>query len=206
MNRKFILTLNSIIEARDPLLKGHCQRVAQYSAMIADEIKLPPDVMKAINYAAQIHDIGKIGISDMVLLKSDKLTDEDYKLIKTHPIIGHKIIEHLKFFRADEHFILHHHERYDGTGYPMGLKKEAIPLGARIIAIADAFDAMNFSRPYRPAIELWRIKEIIKENLGSQFDPYLAKIFLNIIGKVRDVTLARSKEWELSKMSPEFLS
>ena len=174
-------TLNSILEARDPYLKGHAERVAKFAVMIANAIKLAPEAIEVINCAAQIHDIGKIGVSDAVLMKTDKLNEAEWVQMKTHPVIGCNIIEQQKLFRSEEPLIRHHHERYDGGGYPDGLKKEAIPFGARIIAIADTYDAMTSTRPYRGAMDEAKAKKIIGECIGTQFDPYLAKTFLGIV-------------------------
>jgi putative two-component system response regulator len=178
----FILNiLNETIELKESYLEGHSKRVAEYSTKIAEALKLSPNDIEIINYAAQLHDLGKIGVSDAILLKTNKLTKEDWEEIKMHSVIGSDIVSRLKVFHDEEALIRHHHEWYDGSGYPDGLKKETIPLGARIIMIADAYDAMTSTRPYRIALSPIETRQIIQENAGNQFDPHLVETFLKIV-------------------------
>lgn len=172
-------TFNSILEAKDPYLKGHSSRVSDYAMKLAELMKLDEGTIEVIICAAQLHDIGKVGVSDVVLLKADKLNIVEYDQMKMHSTIGYRIIEQLKFFRAEEPIIRHHHERYDGGGYPDGLMNESIPLGARIIGIADAYDAMTSARPYRKALSPNDAKQTILNNVNKQFDPKLARLFIN---------------------------
>ncbi|MEW6008601.1 MAG: HD-GYP domain-containing protein [Candidatus Omnitrophota bacterium] len=168
-------------EAKDPYSYGHTNRVTKYSVELAKELKLSNHMIDIIERAAKLHDIGKIGIKDSILFFEGKLSEKDYEIIKTHPVKSVSILEPLKFLQEEKEIILHHHERYDGKGYPQGLKKDQIPLGARIIAIADSFDAMSSDRIYRKRLSKDVIIKELKENAGSQFDPHLVKVFLSII-------------------------
>jgi len=171
----------NLMEAKSPYTKEHCLRVARYATRIAEKLKLPEGTIEVINYAAELHDIGKIRVPDIILSKAAKLDEAEWVEMKLHPLVGSMLLEQLKFFRAEEPLIRHHHERYDGTGYPGGLSKDDIPLGARIITLADAYDAMTSHRPYRTAFDGQTAKKAIRDNAGNQFDPKLADIFLNIV-------------------------
>jgi len=173
--------IDKMIGLKNPYLKDHVRNVDEYSTKLAQALKLPDDTVEVIHCAAVLHDIGKAGVNDLIFLKTAKLNEDEWKSMKEHPRIGRSIIEPLRFFRAEEPIIEHHHEHYDGRGYPNGLSKDAIPLGARIIAIADAYDAMTSVRPYRQAMDSKTAKSIIKEYSNKQFDPKLAEVFLNIV-------------------------
>ena len=134
-----------------------------------------------LKYASTLHDIGKIGIAGRVLNKPGALTDEEYMHVKTHPLLGDTIIEPVEFLQGPRPIILHHHERYDGKGYPDGLKGSSIPLCARILSVADAFEAMRSDRPYRRALTMDKAIEELKKNSGTQFDPKVINIFLSIL-------------------------
>lgn len=168
-------------EAKDPYSYGHTNRVTKYSVELAKELKLSSHMIDVIERAAKLHDIGKIGIKDSILFFEGKLSEKDFEIIKTHPLKSVSILEPLKFLQEEKEIILHHHERYDGKGYPQGLKKDQIPLGARIIAVADSFDAMSSDRIYRKRLSKEIVTKELKDNAGSQFDPHLAKVFLSII-------------------------
>ncbi len=176
-----IKTLVSAIEAKDPYTSGHSERVRKYALKIARKLKLPPEAIEEIDYAGYLHDIGKIGISDSVLTKPSPLTQEEYETIKKHPKIGHNILKHAHHLSGACEIIKYEHERYDGNGYPNGLKKSEIPIGARIIAVADAYDAMTTDRPYRKALSKKEAIKRLKEESGGQFDPKVVKAFLSII-------------------------
>lgn len=176
-----VRALAKAIEVKDPYTHGHSERVTEYALMIADAMCLEEREKQKLKYAATLHDIGKIGIAGRVLNKAGGLTSEEYTHVKTHPILGESIVEPVEFLQGPRPIILHHHERYDGTGYPHGLKGEAIPLCARILSVADAFEAMRSDRPYRRALPLPRAVDELKRNAGSQFDPEVVKIFLDII-------------------------
>lgn len=169
------------IEARDPYTRGHSERVGIYSTWLARQTHMPQSRIELLRYAARLHDIGKVSLPDHILLKPGKLTIEERKQIELHPLNSVEILGHLRFIKKGLPGILHHHERYDGKGYPYGLKKDKIPLEARIMAIADSFDAMSSDRPYRRRLPIAEIIEQIRLNVGRQFDPRLAKIFLSMI-------------------------
>lgn len=179
-----IKALALALDARDHYTHGHSQEVTEYAVLIAEKMKLSEEEIKNIRDAGVLHDIGKIGISDAVLLKPGRLTEEEYNQIKTHPVIAKKILEPVNLLTDKIPLIYHHHERFDGEGYPEGLKAEEIPLGARILAVADAYQAMVSNRPYRFALSK---KEAIREleiNKGKQFDPAIVDVFLQIIEKI----------------------
>lgn len=176
-----IQTLRYTVEAKDTYTRGHSDRVAEYSVLIGEKVGLPEDQIKLLRIGGLFHDIGKIGIPDSILQKQAKLTDEEYSEIKNHPSIGAHILGAATIFNDIIPIVKHHHERYDGRGYPSGLKGEEIPYLARIAAIADTFDAMTSRRSYRDALELQVVKDEIERCKGSQFDPQLAEVFLNIL-------------------------
>jgi diguanylate cyclase (GGDEF)-like protein/putative nucleotidyltransferase with HDIG domain len=176
-----VYALVSTVEARDPYTYGHSKKVNTYAVALAEAIGLSPDEVSKLSTAALLHDIGKIGIPDNVLNKKGKLNGENWEAIKAHPRLGANIVSSIPDLVPCASSILHHHERWDGSGYPEGLKGEEIPLGARILAIADSFEAMTSARPYRPA---WSLEEVVKElrqGAGTQFDPKLVEVFIGII-------------------------
>lgn len=163
------------LEAKDLYTRGHSMRVGDMSYQLAKELGIEGEELEIIHIAAHLHDIGKIGIPDKILNKKGKLTDNELKAIKRHPEIGSNILKRSDKLRKISRLVLHHHERWDGKGYPSGLKGEDIPLGSRIIAICDSIDAMTSERRYRKAIP-WNIcKEEIEANKGTQFDPLLVE-------------------------------
>ncbi|MFA5793729.1 MAG: HD domain-containing phosphohydrolase [Candidatus Brocadiia bacterium] len=172
-----------LTETKNKYLKNHCSRVAEFSGLIAKAMRLRDDTVEVINCAGLMHDIGKISLSDLILLKDSKLTPQEWAEIKMHPVIGSMMMEQLKLFRAEEPLIRHHHERFDGKGYPAGLAGDKIPVGARIIAVADAYDAMTSIRPYRDAITPHIALNTIRQNSGSQFDPKVVAAFLEVVQK-----------------------
>ncbi|MBI4834794.1 MAG: response regulator [Planctomycetes bacterium] len=173
--------VNTMLEIKNSYLRNHSQKVAEHSHRIAMAMKLPDEQVEVIHYAALLHDIGKVGVNDAVLLKPGKLDEYEWLDIKSHPLIGRSMIEPIKLFRAEEPLIYHHHEWFDGTGYPDKLGDEKIPLGARIISIADAYDAMTSERPYRKAMVPKTALKIIEESCGKQFDPKIGKTFISIV-------------------------
>ncbi len=177
-----IKTLVSALEAKDPYTSGHSERVRHLALRIAKKLKLSEEEIEELNYAGYLHDIGKIGISDALLTKSSPLTKEEYEAIKEHPRIGHNILKHAHHLAGACEIIHYEHERYDGSGYPKGLKKNKIPIGARIIAVADAYDAMITDRPYRKALSKKEAAARLLESCGTQFDPKIVRIFLKILG------------------------
>ncbi len=171
------------IDAKDRYTHGHSKRVSDVSIMIGRELKLSKEAEELLQYASDLHDIGKIGISEVIISKEGKLTVDEYEIIKTHPLVGETIIEPVPFLQDAKPVIRHHHERYDGYGYPDGLKGEEIPLLARIIHIADAYDAMTSDRPYRRALSHALAVQEIKKHSGSQFDPKVVEAFLRVFEK-----------------------
>ncbi|MFH1902305.1 MAG: HD-GYP domain-containing protein, partial [Candidatus Omnitrophota bacterium] len=181
---QMISSLVVALESKDPYTEGHSQRVCKYSLMLADRMKLDEEEKKKIEEAALLHDLGKIGISDAILHKKGRLTDEEFSAIKQHGVIGAKILEPIKEFKSIIPYILHHHERYDGTGYPHGLGGEVIPLGARIIAVSDTFDAMTTGRSYKKAFPMEDAVREIKRVKGTQLDPHLAEEFIEVLKEI----------------------
>lgn len=184
--RANLATMKALImseEARDPYLIGHSLRVTQFAIAIAGELDMSDDEKRHLEYAGYLHDIGKLGISDAILHKPGKLNDEEWKIMKKHPENGLEILASLKFLPDEKIIIKHHHERYDGRGYPDGLSGEEIPLGSRILAVTDSFDAMNSKRRYRPPIPKEKIISELETGRGTQFDPRIMDIFLDIIKK-----------------------
>ena len=155
--------------------------MSEFSVLIGQKLGLPEDQIKLLRIGGLFHDIGKIGIPDSILQKQAKLTDEEYSEIKNHPSIGVHILGSAKLFKDILPIVKHHHERYDGRGYPSGLKGEDIPYLARIAAVADTFDAMTSKRSYRDALDLQFVKDEIKRCEGTQFDPQIAEVFLDIL-------------------------
>jgi len=181
-----IRALAAAIDAKDPYTKGHSERVAETSVALAQELNLSGRDIENIEYTALLHDIGKIGIDDMILGKSSKLSNEEFKKIKEHPIVGAKIIEPIDFLKNSYWAIYHHHEKYNGKGYPDGIKSEDIPILARIIAVADAYDAMGSDRPYRKKLNKDKILKELNDQSGKQFDPEVVKALFLILDRERE--------------------
>ena len=173
--------LRQTVEAKDTYTRGHSDRVSEYSVLIGKHLGLSEDDLHTLKIGGIFHDIGKIGIPDSILLKEAKLTDDEYSQIKNHPAIGKHILANATIFQSIIPIIFHHHERFDGRGYPSGLVGENIPLFARIAAVADTFDAMTSKRSYRNALPLEVVIEEIEKCSGTQFDPKIAKVFLDIL-------------------------
>ncbi len=175
-----IYALAATIEARDRYTYGHSRKVSSYAVALAEKMNLPPDKVAVISTAALLHDIGKIGIPDEVLNRPGALDAQAWEMVRAHPKLSTTIVSHVLNLVACVPAILHHHERWDGTGYPSGLKGENIPVEARILAVADAFDAMTSSRPYRGALSYQEAIAEMKRCAGSQFDPQLVEVFLPV--------------------------
>lgn len=176
-----IETLRYTVEAKDPYTKGHSDRVAQYSVLIGKKMGLSEEEQNKLLIGGLFHDIGKIGVPDTILRKTERLTDEEYSEIKNHPSIGAHILAPATIFQEIIPIVKHHHEKYDGRGYPSQLKGEDIPMYARIAAVADTFDAMTSKRPYRDALPVETVIEEFERCKGNQFDPQVADIFLDIL-------------------------
>ncbi len=170
----------SLVEARDPYTGGHLWRVSQYSRILAEKLNLSPRSIAQIALGGYLHDLGKIGVPDAILNKPDKLTEEEYEVIKTHPSVGARLLADHPLAGMVYDAVLMHHETPDGRGYPNRLGGEKIPLVARVVGVADAFDAMTSNRPYRRGMPKQRALEIIHENLGKQFDAGVGALFLTL--------------------------
>ena len=191
--KQLISCLVTVEEAKDPYTAYHSDRVCRMSEIIAGKIGLTEESINMISDAAALHDIGKVGISDSVLRKPGRLTDYEYSQIKEHPVIGGKILMKSNYMQEFVQIVVHHHERFDGHGYPDGLKGDEIPLGARIIAIADSIDAMTSKRVYRDALSLEACKGEIEKNLGLMYDPAIGKIVLDNWAAIEEVVMQNPK-------------
>ncbi|MFI5401499.1 MAG: HD-GYP domain-containing protein [Planctomycetota bacterium] len=181
----------SAIESRDCETKHHCRRVQVYAVMLAQRLGVSPEELVDISYGALLHDVGKIGVPDAILLKPGKLTDSEWEVMRRHTVIGHQMISRIKFLRGAADIVLHHHERWDGGGYPQGVSGEEVPLGARIFSIIDTFDAMTSKRPYKEALSNATARAEILRCAGTQFDPKLVQEFLRITDE--ELTEARAR-------------
>jgi putative nucleotidyltransferase with HDIG domain len=181
LNLQAVQSLALAVEAKDPYTKGHSERVAEVSEHLAAVMGLPPAQVERVRIAGILHDIGKIGVPEAVLLKKGKLEPVEMELIRKHPTDGQNILRPLNFLTDILPAVCHHHERYDGGGYPAGLAGDAIPLWARIIQVADTFDAMTSDRPYRKAMTREEAAREIVRCSGTQFDPAVAKAMGEIL-------------------------
>jgi putative nucleotidyltransferase with HDIG domain len=178
MGLETAMVLSNVIETRDAYTGDHCIRLVDYSEMTAQMLKLPAKDIDLIKLGAALHDVGKIIVPDSVLKKPGKLTPDEYQQIKQHCYIGGQICKKVPFLRSVHDIVYHHHEFYDGRGYPDGISGEAIPLGARIVAVADAYDAMTTDRPYRKAMSDGDAVDILTDGAGTQWDPEIVRCFL----------------------------
>jgi len=176
-----VQTLRFTVEAKDTYTRGHSDRVSEYSVLLGKYLNVSEEDLHLLKVGGLFHDIGKIGIPDSILLKTAKLTDDEYSEIKNHPTIGAHILSNATIFEKALPIVKHHHERYDGTGYPSKLVGENIPYLARIAAVADSFDAMTSRRSYRDSMPLDVVKAEIEKNKGTQFDPKIVDVFLDIL-------------------------
>ena len=176
-----IETLRFTVEAKDTYTRGHSDRVSEYSVLLGQKLNLSVEEINTLKIGGLFHDIGKIGVPDSILLKNSKLTDDEYSEIKNHPTIGAHILSNATIFKDVIPVVKHHHERFDGNGYPAKLKGLEIPYLARIAAVADAFDAMTSRRTYRDSMDLDFVKTEIEKCKGTQFDPNCADAFLDIL-------------------------
>lgn len=176
---EFVECITSALDARDPYTGDHSRRVSDMACFLSAKMELSPPETQEIHIAGHLHDIGKIGVPDRVLLKPDRLNDEEWGLMKKHPEIGADILSRSEHFSRIAAIILHHHERWDGKGYPFGAVGEEIPLGARIIAVCDSIDAMASARAYRKALPLDICRSEIEKNIGIMYDPKIGQIALD---------------------------
>ncbi len=196
LSLEIIYRLAKAAEYRDEHTGAHIQRVSYYSAKIAEHLGLSEKEIELIKYGSPLHDIGKLGVPDSILLKPGALNPEEWEIMKMHTIMGSNILKgsKIKYLNVAESIALYHHEKWDGTGYPKGLKGNEIPLYARIVAVADVFDALTTDRPYRKALSTEEAINIIKKESGSHFDPELVKIFLDIKDEILEVRSLLSDE------------
>ncbi|MCD6219363.1 HD-GYP domain-containing protein [Candidatus Calescamantes bacterium] len=180
-HRETIASLILELESKDPYLKGHSERVAELSEKIARELRLPPHEVRIIREMAVLHDLGKIVLDSTIMHKPGPLTPEEWAIMKQHPLLGERIVSPIKAMEKGRALIRHHHERVDGKGYPNGLKGDSIPLSAKIVAVADAYDAMTSLRPYRSAYSKEKAIEELKKNAGKQFDKRVVEVALRVL-------------------------
>jgi putative nucleotidyltransferase with HDIG domain len=178
--------LSRAIEARDPYTRGHSSRVTELAEAVARRLGWGEERIAALRVGGPLHDIGKLAVSNDVLCKRGRLDDHELAQIREHPKVGAKLLLRLSALREAIPYVLYHHERWDGTGYPSGKAGEEIPLEARVLAIADAFDAMTSDRPYRRALTRDEALAEVDRCAGSQFDPELARVFLEVFGEPVD--------------------
>jgi putative nucleotidyltransferase with HDIG domain len=184
MRNQYISTIKALtkaIDAKDHYTHGHSERVARYAVQIAEEMDLPADYIENLEYLALMHDVGKIGVPEQLLNKPGSLSKEEFKLVRNHAAIGAEIISTIKFIGEHANIVRHHHERVDGGGYPDGLRGEEIPLGAKIVGVADAFDAMTSERVYRSPLTREEAIDELKRCSGTQFDPKVVQAFLKVL-------------------------
>ncbi len=179
--RKTLESLADFVDRRDHSTAEHSKRVAIFSRAIAEELSIDDEVKELIELAGRVHDLGKISVSDNILFKPDVLTAEEMKIINLHPDVAYNILKSLQMYATGSVIVREHHERFDGRGYPRGLKCNDIHIGARIIAVADAFDAMTSDRPYRKAMGADEAVRELEENSGAQFDPEVVQAFLSAL-------------------------
>lgn len=183
-----VKAMSSAIDAKDPYTRGHSDRVARVAVRLAQELGCDSDTLKTIYFSGLLHDIGKIGVNEEVLRKPGKLTAEEFEHIKTHVVVGYRILADLRNVSHMLPVVLHHHEAWDGSGYPHGLAREDIPYLARIVAVADAYDAMASDRPYRPGMPDERLDEIIRSGAGQQWDPDVVGAFFRAREDIRAIS------------------
>jgi HD-GYP domain-containing protein (c-di-GMP phosphodiesterase class II) len=175
------LALTEAIESRDPYTGGHCRRLAEYAGIVAEQLLFPAHEIEAVRLGAALHDMGKIVVPDSILKKPGKLTPEEYAVVKQHCYSGGQICKRVGFLMSAYPIVYHHHERWDGQGYPDGLKGERIPMGARIVAVVDAYDAMTTDRPYRETMPMDEVFSILKDGAGKQWDPQITNVFIQTV-------------------------
>jgi len=203
LNEGLIRALSQAIDLRDPFVEGHSQQVGRYAVLISREMGLDESRVERVRRAALLHDLGKIGIPDAILLKSGRLSAQEYELIKRHAPLGAELIEKLQPLAELAPFIRHHHERFDGQGYPEGLSGERIPLEARILSLADTIEAMASDRPYRPAQPASRILAEVRAQAGLQFDPEVILAFERVLEREGSGLIANSA-FSLARLAPHF--
>jgi len=208
-NAATVGALVSALDAREHETRTHSIRVTQYALRLAREIDYPSGELAHLKFGSMLHDIGKIGVSDSILLKPGPLTEDEWQEIRRHPMIGYQILKDISFLTDAAKIVLYHQERYDGTGYPFGLEGNDIPLGARLFAVVDTFDAMTSDRPYRSALTYDHVVEEVHRENGSQFDPEIVEAFLRVDRdewtRIREETEEARYNWEELSMRGGFV-
>src|SRR5712692_8406895 len=177
-----LFTLARSIEGKDPYTHGHCERLAEYSARLGEQLNLPEEQLVALRRAGVVHDVGKIAVPDAILLKPGKLSEEEWKLMREHPVVGERICAPLKSFRLVLPIIRHHHEKLDGSGYPDGLRGDAIPVTARVLQIVDVYDALTTDRPYKKAFSITDALQTMKQEVSKGWwDPHIFDQFETLV-------------------------
>lgn len=176
-----VTVMANAIEGRDRYTRGHVDRVTKYALWMAQELSWPAEQIRTLEFGARLHDIGKVIVPDHILNKADKLTNEEWELMKQHPVAGDKILSGISHLQEIRPYVLYHHERWDGNGYPDGLSQREIPLEARVLAIIDVYDALRSARPYHPARPHDEVLKYIELNSGVQFDPDLTQAFQKVM-------------------------
>ncbi len=179
-----MLALNMLLDLKDLTTGLHATRLAEWAVRVAEQLGVGPEELRDIELASLLHDIGKVGVPDAMLLKPGPLTDEELARVRKHPEYGWAILRAIPGFERASLLVLHHHERFDGSGYPAGLAGEEIPLGSRIVAVVDAFDAMLSSRSYRAGLPLEEALKRLRSSTGTQFDPRIVDQFLSLVQKL----------------------
>jgi putative nucleotidyltransferase with HDIG domain len=184
LRTSFLSTLKSLaqaLEAKDPYTRGHSERVGLYAARLAQRLNLPPETIEQVRNGCILHDIGKIGVERRILNKKAKLQPDEFEIIRGHAVVGRSIVEPLNLSPDEAAIVRNHHERYDGMGYPDGLRGAAIPMAVRVVTVADAFDAMTSDRPYRKALDVQEALRRLEEGANRQFDPYVVSAFATLV-------------------------
>jgi putative nucleotidyltransferase with HDIG domain len=202
LNEELMVALANAVDVRDPCVLGHSQHVARYASLIAREMRLSPERTDLVRKAGLLHDIGKLGVPDAILFKAGRLTSEEYEVVKRHSFLGGDMLSSSEPLRPLVTIVRHHHERWDGSGYPDGLAGRATPVEARILAVADAVEAMASDRPYRQGSTAGEIREEIERHAGTQFDPAVAAAFGRVIRREGDSVIVNSAI-EVRSGSPE---
>ncbi|MFC4801342.1 HD-GYP domain-containing protein [Neobacillus sp. GCM10023253] len=200
---ELISALSNALDSRDTYTSGHSHNVSDYAVKIAKQLRLSNEMIETVRIGGLLHDIGKIGVPESILLKPGKLTVKEFSFIKKHPIIGCEMIKHVKEFQEKGilDIVLYHHERFDGKGYPRGLIGEEIPLAARIVAVADSFDAIISKRSYSPEVPVELALLEIEKNKGKQFDPDIADAFLSLFEwKKEDIMKKRNDPFPIGSL------
>jgi len=180
-----VTVMANAIEGRDRYTRGHVDRVTTYATWLAEELRWPPDHLRILELGARLHDIGKIRVPDHILNKPGPLDDEEWEIMRKHPSVGARILRGISHLQPAMPYILYHHERWDGTGYPEGLKGREIPIEARLLAIADVYDAITTRRPYHTPQSDVEVIQILRSESGKHFDPDLVQIFIRALEKHR---------------------